>query len=120
MKSFLLATLLLSGPAAWAQSAPASSASLIKYRYCFVVIDDRYFSRPHNLAFYYRATPNVPVDAELEEAATQIQKAPTLVFALNYLGNLGWECFSVTNVASETSASGYFTSETRYMFRQPN
>lgn len=118
MKHLLLASLLLLAPATHAQTAPAPTSSA-GYRYCSLVVDDRLFASPYNLRLYYgRLTGKAPADETLEAAEKQIRKANDIVFALNYLSSLGWECFSVNTVPT-TNNNGRIDAETRYLFRQP-
>jgi hypothetical protein len=60
-------------------------------------------------------TEAVPVDTVLEEASWQISKARNTIFALNYLSDLGWECFDLTSIPD--TRGGY--AETRYLLRRP-
>ena len=118
MKHVLLASLLLLAPAIHAQTAPALASPVVQ-RYCTLVVDDRLFASPYNLRLYYgRLNGKALVDETLEAAEKQIRKANDIVFALNYLSSLGWECFNVTTVPS-TNSNGRMEAETRYLFRQP-
>lgn len=120
MKYLLLATQLLLVVAAHAQSSPVPG-SAPAYRHCALIVDDRYFISANSmmLDYGYRRDEKLgQVDAILDEADKLIRKNHNVIFALDYLTNLGWECFNVTTVPSEKSTSGYITSETRYLFRR--
>ncbi len=110
----LLASLLLI-PTARAQTAPAPA---VVYRYCALVVDDYLFSSNNRMTLNYGRLDKQPADAVLEAADKQISKTHDVIFALNYLSNLGWDCFNVTTVPS-TNPAGRISSETRYLFRQP-
>jgi hypothetical protein len=123
MKYLLLAA-LLTGTARAQTSAPSSpvGASNGAYRYCALVVsNDDYLTVANTTSLDYgrrdKKTPTeaVPVDAILEEASRLIGKARNTIFALNYLSDLGWECFSVTTVPNPRG--GY--PETRYLLRKP-
>jgi hypothetical protein len=120
MKYFLLATLLLLAGAAPAQTAPSpASASAGPYRYCALVVDDSYFSGFNSLSLdygYRKAYKIGQADATLDAAEQLIRKNSSVIFALNYLSSLGWECFNVTSVTIDGNRR---TIETRYLFRQP-
>jgi hypothetical protein len=122
MKYLLLAA-LLAGTALVQTSAqsltPAASGGA--YRYCALVVsNDDYLTTANTMSLDYgrrdRKSPTeaVPADAVLEEASRLISKARNTIFALNYLSDLGWECFNVTTVPS--SRLGY--AETRYLLRK--
>lgn len=118
MKYLLLINLLLLAPVARAQTAPAPAGS-VAYRYCALVVNDRLFGFPSNLRLYYgRLSAKDPADGPLETAEKQIRKTNDIIFALNYLSSLGWECFNVTTVPT-TNNLGRIDAETRYLFRQP-
>jgi hypothetical protein len=123
MKYLLLAVLLLPAGTALAQTQttppPATNGA---YRYCaLVVATDDYFTIANSMSLDYgrRSKKNLPevvlVDAALEEADKQISKARNTIFALNYLSDLGWECFNVTSVPD--ARRGF--AETRYLLRKP-
>jgi hypothetical protein len=122
MKYLLLAA-LLAGTAraqAPAQSSPPS-ASNGAYRYCALVVsNDDYLAVANAMSLDYgrrdkkNPTEAVPVDAVLEEASRQIGKARNTIFALNYLSDLGWDCFNVTTIPD--TRRGY--AETRYLLRK--
>jgi hypothetical protein len=121
MKAPCLAALLLLASAAPAQTLP-SLASAGSYRYCaLVVTNDDYFKVGNIMSLDYGRRPkkspteSVPVDAVLEEADKQISKARNAIFALNYLSDLGWECFNVTSIPGAQSKYA----ETRYLLRKP-
>ena len=121
MKHLFSAALLLLSSAAPAQTLPAP-AGAGPYRYCaLVVTNDDYFKVANIMNLDYgrrnKKGPDevVPADAVLEEAAAQISKARNAIFALNYLSNLGWECFNVTSVPGARSSYA----ETRYLLRKP-
>lgn len=121
MRYLLLATLLLPVVAARAQTSLTPS-SAPAYRYCALVVDDRYFNSSNRMTldYGYRLEEKLgQVDVALDEANKLFRKNRNVIFALDYLANLGWECFNVTTVPSEKSTSGYITSETRYLFRRP-
>jgi hypothetical protein len=122
MKYLLLAALLAgAAPAqtlAQSSSPPASGA----YRYCALVVsNDDYLTVANMMSLDYgrrdkkNPTEAVAVDAVLEEASRQISKARNTIFALNYLSDLGWECFNVTSIPAPQN--GY--AETRYLLRKP-
>lgn len=118
MKYLLFASLLLLAPAARAQTTPAPAGPVI-YRYCALVVDDYLFNGSNRMTLHYgRLDAKQPADAVLEVADKQISKTRNIIFALNYLSDLGWECFNVTTVPSTTS-TGRISSETRYLFRRP-
>jgi len=123
MKYLLLAALLAgAAPAqtlAQSSSPPASGGA---YRYCALVVsNDDYLTIANSMSLDYgrrdKKSPAeaVPVDAVLDEASRQISKARNTIFALNYLSDLGWECF---NVISIPNARGSYP-ETRYLLRKP-
>ncbi|AMR26764.1 hypothetical protein A0257_06330 [Hymenobacter psoromatis] len=126
MKLFLFAALLLNAPVAWAQTAPAAppTTAPAPYRYCALVVDDRYFSIPDRLALDYgQGAPGALPDPEMAEMATNIRGSRSVIDALNYLTRHGWELVQVTTVPSETTGSGtdyrhYVSSETRYLLRR--
>jgi hypothetical protein len=121
MKHLLLAILLLLAMTTRAQTS-TTPISAPAYRYCAIIVDDRYFSNANviTLDYGYRRNNGIrQADATLDEAQMLFRKNQNVIFALNYLADLGWECFDVTNVPSEKTASGYITSETRYLFRRP-
>ena len=121
MKHLFFVALLLLSSAAPAQTVPAP-ASAGPYRYCaLVVTNDDYFKVANIMNLDYgrrsKKSPDeaVPADAVLEEAAAQISKARNAIFALNYLSDLGWECFNVTSVPDARNKYA----ETRYLLRKP-
>lgn len=117
MKYLFLLALLVLCPRARAQTAPVPAGPVV-YRYCTLVVDDRLFASPGNPRLYYgRLSAKAPADETLEAAEKQIRKANDILFALNYLSSLGWECFNVTTV-STTNTRGNIDAETRYLFRQ--
>jgi hypothetical protein len=117
MKHPLLVTLLLSMTAR-AQTSPAPASTPV-YQYCALVVDDANFYSPNNLLLDYgRINSKAPADATLEEAEKQIRKAHNTIFALNYLSNLGWECFNILNLQVDTTPKRFSSSETRYLFRR--
>jgi hypothetical protein len=122
MKYLLLAALLagtaLAQTSAQSSPPPASGGA---YRYCALVVsNDDYLTVANTLSLDYgrrdkkSLTEAVPVDAILEEASRQIGKARNTIFALNYLSDLGWECFNVTSIPGPRG--GY--AETRYLLRK--
>jgi hypothetical protein len=121
MKYLFLAALLAGAAPAQtlAQASPASSGA---YRYCALVVsNDDYLTVANIMRLDYgrrdkkSPTEAVAVDAVLEEASKQISKARNTIFALNYLSDLGWECFNVTSIPAPHN--GY--AETRYLLRKP-
>lgn len=121
MKYLFLAALLAGTARAQtsAQSSPLP-ASAGAYRYCALVVsNDDYLTVANTMRLDYgrrdkkSPTEAVPVDAVLEEASQQIGKARNTIFALNYLSDLGWECFNVTSIPDRR---GY--AETRYLLRK--
>jgi hypothetical protein len=122
MKYLLLAALLpgtaLAQTSAQSSPPPASGGA---YRYCALVVsNDDYLTVANTMSLDYgrrdkkSLTEAVPVDAVLEEASRQIGKARNTIFALNYLSDLGWECFNVTSIPGAQSAYA----ETRYLLRK--
>jgi hypothetical protein len=119
MKHLLFACLLLLASSVCAQTAPTPVSAPI-YQYCALVVDDANFYSPNSMQLDYgRLNSKDPKDALLEEAEKQIRKAGNTIFALNYLSNLGWECFNVLNVQVDTTPKRFSSSETRYLFRRP-
>lgn len=122
MKYVLLAALLAgASPAqtlAQSSSPPASGGA---YRYCALVVsNDDYLTVANMMSLDYgrrdkkSPTEAVADDTVLEEASRQISKARNTIFALNYLSDLGWECFNVTTIPSPR---GNYP-ETRYLLRK--
>ena len=126
MKLFLLASLLLSAPAAWAQTAPATAkvAAAAPYRYCALVADGAYFSVPSRLALDYgQEVKGAPIEPEMAEMAKNINGSRSVIDALNYLSRHGWELLNVTNAPSNISGDGTYSNhsidlETRYLLRR--
>ena len=123
MKYVLLAALLAGAAPAQTSAQPSPPpASSGAYRYCALVVsNDDYLTVANSMSLDYgrrdkkSPTEAVPVDAVLEEASQRIGKARNTIFALNYLSDLGWECFNVTSVPD--TRRGY--AETRYLLRKP-
>lgn len=118
MKLLLLAGLLLLAPATRAQTASAPAGS-VAYRYCALIVEDSYFSgfNDMSLDYGYRKSYGLgQANATLDAAEQLFKKNRNVIFALDYLSNLGWECFNVTSVTIESNRR---TMETRYLFRQP-
>ena len=123
MNYLLLTICLLCAVGANAQaslSVPVTSP----YRYCAVVVDDRFFFSPDRVQLDYgQAAPGAVVDPEMTEMAKNIRASRSIIDVLNYLGRHGWELFNVTTVQTQGRRSSldntsYLDSETRYLLRR--
>lgn len=72
MKWFLLAAGLLGTTATYAQTAPTTEA-VATYRYCALIVSDRYFNAPDRPYLDYgQAAPGAVADPEMAEMAKNI------------------------------------------------
>ena len=125
MKNLLLGLALL-GPAAGRAQTPAPAPALVvaPYRYCALVVDERYFGAPERLQLDYgQAAPGAVADPEMAEMAVNIRTSRSVIDVLNYLSRHGWEVLAVTTFPSRSSTSdSHIThvtdAETRYLLRR--
>ena len=127
MKNFFLALFLLGASTARAQApAPVLPAPVLAgapYRYCVLLVEDRYFESPSRLQLDYgQAAPGAAPDSEMAEIATKIGGSRFIIDGLNYLSQHGWELLNVTTVpctsTNSNSSRRVIDSETRYLLRR--
>lgn len=125
MKRLLLAACLLGPAAAHAQTTPTTEAA-VTYRYCALLVDDRFFTSPGRLYLDYgQGAPGAVDDPEMAEMAKNIRQSRAVIDVLNYLGRHKWELVSVMPVQTkERLPTGQYEhevsieTETRYFFRR--
>jgi hypothetical protein len=117
MKWLLLALCLLGSVSVQAQQAAANSEAT-PYRYCALIVVERYFSNPSRIYLDYgQDAPGAVADPEMAEMAQNISKSTFIIDVLNYLSRHQWEVFAVTNVPSSTTST-FIDSQTRYLLRR--
>ena len=124
MKWLLFSTFCWGLSAAHAQALPPSvSEQLATYRYCVLVVADKYFSRPQGLYLDYgQGLLGAAADAEMEQLVASLKKT-SIVGTLNALGQHHWELVSTLLVPTEVRGSSldretFLELETRYFFRR--
>jgi hypothetical protein len=124
MKWLLFSTFFLCLSAAQAQTTPPSTSDqLVTYRYCVLVVDGLYFSRPKGLFLDYgQNLPGATADVEMEQLVATLKNTST-VGILNALGQHHWELVNTLMVPTEVRKSSigqdiFMELETRYVFRR--
>lgn len=121
MKWLLFAAFFLGLSAAHAQTTPpGASEQLVMYRYCVLVVDGLYFSRPKSLFLdYWQGLPSAAAtDVEMEQLVANLKKT-SIVGTLNALGQHHWELVNTLEVrGSSLDRETFLELETRYFFRR--
>jgi hypothetical protein len=127
MKWLLFSALLLSIGTAQAQTTPpppSASDQLATYRYCALIVDDKYFGRPKGFYLDYgQGLPGATPDVEMQQLVTTL-KNTSIVGILNVLGQHHWELVNTQMVPTEIRLSSldnretFLELETRYVFRR--
>jgi hypothetical protein len=124
MKWLLFSTFFFCLSAAHAQTTPPSASDqLATYRYCVLVVADKYFSRPQGLYLDYgQGLPGATADVEMEQLVANLKKT-SIVGTLNVLGQHHWELVNTLMVPTEVRGSSldretFLELETRYFFRR--
>lgn len=125
MKWLFLVASLLSAPLAYAQTAPTTS-QVGTYRYCALNVQSGALSDKDGFKLDWgQQVAGAAPDAEMAELAKGVNLTSSVLAALNYLGQRGWELINVTPVPTSILTitltdrpEQFIRVETHYFFRK--
>lgn len=125
MKWLFLVASLLSSPLAYGQTA-STTTQAGTYRYCALNVQSGALSDKDGFKLDWgQPAKEAAPDVEMAELAKGVNITSSVLAALNYLGQRGWELVSVTPVQTSirtinltTGPEGFISIETHYFFRK--
>jgi hypothetical protein len=120
MKKILLSALLCAG--LYAAQAQTSSVTMAKlYQYCQIFEQPRAFSTKLNIIVDFGQETKFFQDTRMrDEESGKLVKFNSLIDALNYMSEQGWEFVQVYNTFNSTGGAngGVFSGNTRMVLRK--